>query len=290
MGLGQVGRSFRNEVAVSQFVFRSREFDQAELQYFVPPSESSTWFSYWVEACHDWLTKVVGLDPACVRRHEYGAGELAHYALATTDLEFLYPFGWEEVWGIANRGDFDLRQHAAASKTKVPKGEELPYAIEPAMGINRVLLALLCDKMVVEKEGEGDGRTVFRVPEALAPTSVAVLPIVKAEGLVGVAKKLLDGLTASDVRTTYSDTASVGRRYARQDEVGTPLAITVDDAALGEGTVSLRHRDSKKQIRLHVQEVLNLAESRRLTLQHLGPRFEAEGVLPAPKAAAAAEE
>jgi glycyl-tRNA synthetase len=286
LGIGQMGKSFRNEVAVGNFVFRTREFEQMELQYFCKPDESMKWHEYWVDFCEKWLLDH-GLSADSIKRKVYERKELAHYALATTDLMFKFPFGWEELWGIANRGDFDLQCHSKGSGIpliyKDPDGKEepfYPHAVEPAVGLNRLVLAFLSDNLVEEPlPNNGGNRLVFRAHEDLAPHQIAVLPVVKnEESLVSFAFDLQQKLLRSDIRTSYDAVQTVGKRYRRQDEIGTPLCLTVDSQGLQDGTVTLRERDTMAQIRMTVEEVLERAERRKLKPSALRQAFEAPAI------------
>lgn len=272
-GIGQVGRSFRNEIAVSNFIFRTREFDQMELEYFCQPSDSEKQYRYWVGFAHDWLLKL-GIQPGNVRLREYGKKELAHYAVATTDIEYKFPFGWDELWGIANRGDFDLRCHSEASgidlryTDPVTNQSVLPHVVEPALGLNRLILAMLSDGLVEETLTDAGGkqelRTVLRLHESIAPINAAVLPLLKKDPQVEVATSLQSKLLQHMV-TDMDITQTIGKRYRRQDEIGTPLCITVDPQTLTDGTVTIRDRDSMTQVRLHMDEVTTRAETGKLT-------------------------
>lgn len=280
-GIGQVGKSFRNEVAVGNFIFRTREFEQMELQYFCKPAESMDWYAYWVRQCENWLLEH-GLSPESVKRKEYEKKELAHYALATTDLLFKFPFGWEELWGIANRGDFDLQCHSKASGVPLqyrdPDGKEepcFPHAVEPAVGLNRLVLAFLSDGLIEETLPNGTKRLVLRLPHHFAPFEVAVLPVVKSdERLVASGAEIQASLLRKGVRTTFDTAQTIGKRYRRQDEIGTPLCLTVDDESLTSKTVTLRDRDTMTQVRLHVDDVLDHAQRGLLNPEHLAPLFE----------------
>jgi glycyl-tRNA synthetase len=270
LGIGQVGRSYRNEIGVSNFLFRTREFEQMELQYFCAPTESESAYRAWVDTCRQWLSKV-GLPPSAVRVKEYASSELAHYALATSDIEVAFPWGWDELWGIANRGSYDLSAHSAASgkdlsyRDAVTNEVFMPHVVEPALGLNRLILALVCHGLVEESGGAlgSEARTVFRVAEDLAPHSFAVLPLQKREPMLSAATELHARLLAAGAGPGELDSAgSVGKRYRRQDEIGTPLCLTVDKE--GDGRVTVRDRDSMVQVRMGVEEVLQRAATRRL--------------------------
>jgi len=271
-GIGQFGKSFRNEVSPGNFLFRQREFEQMELEYFCDPSEADHWFGYWVDFCFSWLLKY-GLKPENLHLRLHDSKELAHYARATTDIEYKFPFGWGEVWGIANRGNFDLQQHMNRSqkdlrhKDIVTGKVTMPFVIEPAVGLDRLFLAFLTDAYAEEsnvpsakdkqKQGdpEGDTRVVLRLHQDLAPYKFAVLPLMKKEQLVAAAKELYDKLVTKS-STDYDDTGTIGKRYRRQDEIGTPFCITVDFGTLEDKTVTLRWRDSMQQKRVLMDELV----------------------------------
>jgi glycyl-tRNA synthetase len=273
LGVGQAGTSWRNEVDVGPFLFRTREFEQLELQYFCAPAASPAAFDMWVDFCERWLTRAAGLRADSVRRKPYARAELAHYALATTDLEFAFPHGWDELWGVANRGDFDLRAHAAASGVALTYAEPgaggalgapfVPHVVEPALGLSRLVFAVLYDGLREETLAGGEPRLVFRVAEDLAPVAVTVLPLVKKEPLLAAADALLARLLPH-ARADADTTGAIGKRYRRADEVGTPLCATVDATTLVDGTVTLRDRDSMAQVRLHVDDVVARAAARTL--------------------------
>ena len=347
LGIAQVGKAFRNEISVGGFVFRTREFDQMELQYFCAPADSPRHFDAWVDTCERWLASH-GLAGDAIRRKEYAAGELAHYALATTDLEFRFPWGWGELWGIANRGDFDLRAHSAASGTQLTyrvdekaavrgrggkggggggqEGEKamaergvlssdggssvtrlgarppprthpqlppspqpfFPHAVEPSLGVNRLLLALLCEGLVEEQvassstgatDEAGCGapaktRLVFRLSERLAPAKAAVLPVVKAEA---PAARTLHEALLQHLPVEYDETRTIGARYRRQDEIGTPLCIGVDRRTSSDGSVSVRCRDSMRQVRMQGEELVARAARGAFSRAALEEVFRAAG-------------
>ncbi|OQR96182.1 glycyl-tRNA synthetase [Thraustotheca clavata] len=259
-GIGQMGKSFRNEISPGHFLFRTREFEQLELQYFCHPNDSDTWyliaykFNYWVDECYSWLIKH-GVKESNIKKRE-----LAHYARATTDIEFLYPFGWSELWGIANRTDYDLRKHMDASKKDLTyqdpatKEECLPHVVEPALGTGRVLLAMLLDAYD-EEEVNGRKRTVLRLHEDIAPYKFAVLPLQSKGEIVDVARTFYHALT-KNASCDFDVTGSIGRRYRRQDEVGTPYCITIDFDSIEDNTVTVRDRDSMNQVRVSMDDVL----------------------------------
>jgi glycyl-tRNA synthetase len=254
-GIAQVGKSFRNEITPGNFLFRVLEFEQMEMEYFVPPDEADRWFEYWVQARFDWYLKY-GLRPEKLRIREHSADERSHYSTATSDIEYEYPIGWGELEGIANRGDYDLTQHTAQSGAKlefVGEGGEryTPHVIEPAVSIERIFVALLANAYQ-EEEVAGRQRTVLRLHPAIAPVKAAILPLIaKDAGMVGHARSLYEELRREHV-VEYDDGGAIGRRYRRQDEIGTPFAFTVDEQTLEDQTVTVRDRDSLAQERLPI--------------------------------------
>ena len=254
-GIAQIGRSFRNEITPGNFIFRDRELEQMEMEFFVHPSEEDDWFSYWVDARHRWWTDVLGVDGARLRLRPHDADELSHYSKQTTDIEYEFPIGWSELEGIADRTDFDLRAHAAGSGKKLEIFDErtgehiVPYVIEPAMGVDRAVLTLLIDGYAEEKLVK-ETRVVLRVRPELAPIKAAVLPLLRnrpelverARGLTADLKPLASAV--------YDDTASIGKLYRRQDEIGTPFCVTVDVESLEDGAATIRERDSMTQERV----------------------------------------
>jgi glycyl-tRNA synthetase len=264
-GIAQIGKSFRNEITPGNFIFRTREFEQMELEYFVPPEEAQKWFEHWLEARMRWYTDL-GIRPGHLHLREHGANELSHYSSATSDVEYLFPIGWSELEGIANRGDFDLVQHAKFSGEKLEyfdqeRGEAyVPHVIEPSAGADRSTLAFLVDaydEEEVEAEaagGAGGQRTVLRLHPKLAPVKVAVLPLVRKDGQPEVARSVYEDLRAR-MPAEYDEGGSIGKRYRRQDEIGTPYAVTIDHQTLEDQTVTLRDRDSLAQERIAIDEL-----------------------------------
>jgi len=254
-GIAQIGKSFRNEITPGNFLFRTREFEQMEMEYFVPPAEAEQWYRYWIDQRFAWYTKY-GLREDHLRIRPHEADELAHYARAASDIEYLFPIGWSELEGIADRGDFDLTQHTNASGTKlefVGEGGEryTPYVVEPAGGPDRTLLAMLIDAYDEEVVAERD-RTVLRLHPAVAPVKAAVLPLIPRNAdMVEKARGLYDELRKRHF-VEYDDGGQIGRRYRRQDEIGTPFAFTIDDQTLEDDTVTVRDRDSLAQERLPI--------------------------------------
>ena len=255
-GIAQVGKSFRNEITPGNFVFRTLEFEQMEMEYFVPPDEAERWHEHWMEARLNWYVGL-GLDREKLRLREHGPDELSHYSSATSDIEYLYPIGWSELEGIANRGDFDLTQHAKHSGEKLEyvdtaSGERyVPHVIEPAGGVGRALLALMCDAYR-EEEIEGRQRVVLGLHPKVAPVKVAVLPLVNREGMPELARRLYEELRTL-MPAEYDAGGSIGKRYRRQDEIGTPWGVTVDGQTSEDNTVTLRDRDSLEQVRIELE-------------------------------------
>jgi len=252
-GIAQVGKSFRNEITPGSFLFRTREFEQMEMEFFVAPDDAREWFDYWCEERRRWYDEL-GLRPDHLRLRDHDPQELSHYSSSTSDVEYLFPIGWSELEGIANRGDYDLRQHAAFSGEKLEyvdsaTGERyFPHVIEPAAGADRATLAFLVDAYD-EEEVEGRTRTVLRLHPRLAPVKVAVLPLVNKDGQPELAREIYKELRPL-MPAEYDAGGSIGRRYRRQDEIGTPWGVTVDHQTLEDGTVTLRDRDSLEQARV----------------------------------------
>jgi glycyl-tRNA synthetase len=254
-GIAQIGKSFRNEITPGNFIFRLREFEQMEMEFFVPPADAQEWFEYWIEERRRWHVSL-GLRESHVRLRPHEPDELAHYATAATDVEYLFPIGWQELEGIAYRGDYDLRHHAEASGTKLEWiGQEeryVPHVVEPAGGVDRFMLAFLCDAYEEEVVAERP-RTVLHLHPRLAPVKVAVLPLVgKDSAMVEKARPLYEDLRKS-MSAEYDDAAAIGKRYRRQDEIGTPWALTIDEQTLEDGTVTLRDRDTLEQERVPLE-------------------------------------
>jgi glycyl-tRNA synthetase len=252
-GIAQVGKTFRNEITPGNFIFRTREFEQMEIEYFVPPSDAASWFDYWVERRRDWYLEL-GLRPDHLRVRPHATDELSHYSSATSDLEYLFPIGWSELEGIANRGDYDLRQHAEHSGERLEyvdggSGERyVPHVIEPSAGADRAMLAFLVDAYD-EEQVEGELRVVTRLHPRLAPVKVAVLPLLRKEGHPELARALYDAVRGR-MQAEYDEGGSIGKRYRRQDEIGTPWCVTIDHQSLEDGTVTLRDRDTLAQERV----------------------------------------
>ncbi|MFC2039649.1 glycine--tRNA ligase [Chloroflexota bacterium] len=255
-GIAQAGKSFRNEITTGNFIFRSREFEQMELEFFTKPGTDMEWFDYWLKTRRQWYLDL-GIREENLRLRPHEKKELAHYALACSDIDFRFPMGWGEVEGVANRGDFDLKQHALFLNKTIDyfddetKERIVPYVIEPSAGVDRSVLAFLCDAYTEEPDKD-EIRTVLRLHPALAPIKVAVLPLSKKEPLGSLARRIYEEL-APEFMTQYDDTQSIGRRYRRQDEVGTPYCVTVDFQSLEDNQVTVRERDSMEQIRIPIE-------------------------------------
>jgi glycyl-tRNA synthetase len=258
-GIAQIGKSFRNEITPGNFVFRTREFEVMELEYFVPPAEAAQWYEYWVAERYRWFVDL-GIPEAKLRIRAHDAEELSHYSSGTSDVEFLFPWGWDELEGIANRGDYDLLQHSNASGEKLEyfdqaTGERyVPHVIEPAVGATRTMMAFLM-AAYDEEEVRGETRAVLRLDPRLSPYQVAVLPLSRNEKLSPVARDVLVRLQPH-LMTEYDETQSIGRRYRRQDEIGTPLCVTVDFESLDDKAVTIRERDSMEQTRVPIEDIV----------------------------------
>ncbi len=261
-GVAQVGKSFRNEITPGNFTFRTREFEQMELEFFCKPGTDLEWFKYWKDYCHNWLLSL-GIKDENLRLRDHDPEELSHYSNATTDIEFLFPFGWGELWGIADRTDFDLTQHQNTSGVSMEYFDQeanekyIPYVVEPSLGADRVALAFLCDAYDEEvvgqdKNGKDDIRTVLRLHPALAPFKAAVLPLSKklSEKAMPIWQEL-----AAQFSVDFDDAGSIGKRYRREDEIGTPYCITVDFETEQDGCVTVRDRDTMEQERIKIEEV-----------------------------------
>jgi glycyl-tRNA synthetase len=264
-GIAQIGKSFRNEITPGNFIFRTREFEQMEMEFFVPPGEAPQWFDHWLEERLDWYTHL-GIRPDHLRLRAHPQEELSHYSSATSDVEYLFPIGWSELEGIANRGNFDLTQHAQYSGQKLEyvdtaNGDRyVPHVIEPAAGADRAMLAFIVDAYD-EDEIEGEKRTVLRLHPLLAPVKVAVLPLVKKDGQPELASEVYRELR-DRVQAEYDEGGAIGRRYRRQDEIGTPWAVTIDHQSLEDRTVTLRDRDSLAQDRIAIDELADEIDKR----------------------------
>ena len=253
-GIGQIGKSFRNEITPGNFIFRVREFEQMELEFFCKPGTDLEWFAYWRKFCHDWLLGL-GIKEENLRLRDHDPEELCFYSKATTDFEFLFPFGWGELWGVADRTDYDLTQHINTSgkdlsyTDPVTNEKYVPYVIEPSLGVERMVLALLCNAYD-EEEVDGETRVVMRFSPAVAPVKVAVLPLQKQ---LGEKAEAIYFELAKHFPCDYDLSGSIGKRYRRQDEIGTPFCVTVDFDTLEDDTVTVRERDTMSQIRMPVE-------------------------------------
>lgn len=257
MGIAQIGKSFRNEITPGNFTFRTREFEQMELEFFCKPGTDLEWFEYWRKFCKDWLLNL-GMKEENIRLRDHSSEELVFYSKGTTDIEFAFPFGWGELWGIADRTDYDLTAHQTHSKEDMsyldPETNEkyIPYVIEPSVGADRVTLAFLCNAYEEQELGEGDTRIVLHLHPALAPYKAAILPLSKK--LNDKADEVFQTL-AKAFPVDYDEAGSIGKRYRRQDEIGTPYCITVDFDTLEDNQVTIRDRDTMEQIRIPIDQV-----------------------------------
>ena len=270
-GIAQVGKSFRNEITTGNFIFRCREFEQMEMEYFVRPGTDEEWFRHWVQARLDWWTGL-GLRPDSLQVREHGSDELSHYSKATSDIEFRFPWGWGELEGIANRTDFDLVQHSQHSGKSLSYFDEesgqgiVPYVIEPSSGVDRAVLAFLADAYEEGMVSTGEGgkeelRVVLRLHPAIAPIKVAVLPLSRREPLVAPAREVHATLRKHWF-VQYDDAQSIGRRYRRQDEIGTPFCVTIDFQSLDDRQVTIRDRDSMAQVRVPIAGLVEALRER----------------------------
>ena len=259
-GIGQIGKAFRNEITPGNFIFRMREFEQMEYEFFCKPDTDLEWHAYWKQKCLDFL-KDLGLKEDNLKYRDHDPEELAFYSKATTDIEYKYPMGWGELWGIADRTNYDLSVHEEHSKTELkyldPETNEkyIPYVIEPSVGVDRLLLSVLCDAYDEEEIAEGDVREVLHIKPYLAPYKVCVLPLAKKYHSEK-ANEIFDMLS-KNFMTTYDESGSIGKRYRRNDAIGTPWCITIDDETINNGTVTIRDRDTMEQITISVDEVVD---------------------------------
>ena len=264
-GIGQIGKAFRNEITPGNFIFRTREFEQMEMQYFVRPETDAEWLEYWKENRMTWY-EILGIQKKKLRFHQHGPDELAHYAKTAFDIEYEFPFGWQELEGIHNRTDFDLKRHNEYSQRDLSYFDEasgerfVPYIIETSAGCDRTLLTALVDAYA-EEEVRGERRVVLKLATHIAPIKVGVFPLVKRDGMPEMARKITDELRK---RTTvfYDESGAVGRRYRRQDEIGTPYCVTVDSQSLEDQTVTVRDRDSMEQVRVAIDQLSDYMANR----------------------------
>ena len=274
-GIAQIGKTFRNEITTGNFIFRTREFEIMEIEFFVKPGDDEEWHKKWIDDCMSWYTDL-GVDPERLRLRPHESDELAHYAKATYDIEYLYPWGWGEIQGIANRTDFDLKAHSDASGENLTYFDEqakeryTPYVIEPSAGVDRAVMTFLADAYTEEEttsaKGKPETRVLLKLHPALAPVKVAVLPLSRNERLVPTAHRVHDLIRESGVidgLTQYDDAQSIGRRYRRQDEIGTPLCVTVDFDSLDDHAVTIRDRDTMTQIRVPIDNLVAELRSRQ---------------------------
>jgi len=263
-GIGQIGKSFRNEITPGNFTFRTREFEQMELEFFCKPGEDLEWYKYWKKFCMDWLLSL-SMDEDKVRFRDHSEEELSHYSNATTDIEYRFPFGWGELWGIADRTDFDLKQHIEFSgvdlryQDPVTNEKYVPFCIEPSLGADRVTLAFLINAYEEETLEDGNTRNVMKFHPVLAPFKAAVLPLSKklSEGALEVYEDLLKYFNVD-----FDDAGSIGKRYRRNDEIGTPFCITYDFDSVEDKSVTVRDRDTMEQIRVEIKDLKNYIEER----------------------------
>jgi glycyl-tRNA synthetase len=264
-GIAQIGKAFRNEVTTGNFIFRCREFEQMEIEYFVKPGTDKKWFDYWVEERLNWYTSL-GVKKENLKLRQHTKEELAHYAMECYDVNYLFPMGWAELEGIANRGDFDLVQHAKFSGKSLSYYDEeskehiVPYIIEPSAGVDRTALAILCDAYD-EDVADGEPRVLLHLNPAVAPIKVAVLPLSRKETLAPLAREVYDELRQCWM-TAFDEAQSIGRRYRRQDEIGTPFCVTIDFESLEDKQVTIRERDSLRQIRVPIESLKNTLQAK----------------------------
>jgi len=256
-GIAQIGKAFRNEITTKNFIFRTCEFEQMEMQFFINPKDEIYWFNYWKDQRINYYEKL-GIKKDNLRFHKHEGNELAHYARDAYDIEYNFPFGWQELEGIHNRGDFDLKRHQEFSNKKLTYKEDqefIPYIIETSVGLNRTLLMTLCDAYNIEKVNKED-RTVLNFHPNIAPVLIAVLPLFKKDGLKELAHKIYKDLKINlDYNVDYDESAAIGKRYRRQDEIGTPYCLTVDYQSKEDNTVTLRYRDDMSQKRININEI-----------------------------------
>ena len=259
-GIAQIGKSFRNEIMARQFVFRTREFEQLEMEFFCEPGSQKEWFTHWVDYCTNFLTEVIGIQKESIRVRQHEKSELSFYSEETSDIEFKFPFGWGELWGIASRTDYDLTQHEKASGQDLKYTDQsnnkkfLPYVVEPALGLNRLFLSVISDAYEEEKLADGETRTVLHLSSKVAPIKIGIFPLMKKDGLGEKAKEIFQTLR-EHWYCEYDESGAIGKRYRRQDELGTPYCITVDYDSLKDNSVTVRERDTMKQERIDIQSL-----------------------------------
>jgi glycyl-tRNA synthetase len=264
-GIGQIGKSFRNEITPGNFTFRTREFEQMELEFFCQPGTELEWFKYWQDYCTNWLYSL-NINKEKIRLRHHQREELSHYSNATTDIEYQFPFGWGELWGVASRTDYDLKQHIKYSNQNLEYFDSetnqkyIPYVVEPSLGVDRLVLTILCDSYQEETLPNGETREILKFHPAIAPYKCAILPLIKKNHSVK-AKEIYKNLN-SYFMVSYDESGSIGKRYRRQDVIGTPFVITIDDDTLNNNTVTIRNRDTMEQITIHVDEIKPYIEKR----------------------------
>ena len=272
-GIAQIGKAFRNEITTGNFIFRTREFEMMEIEYFVHPSEAKKWHEYWISTCFNWLISLgVNEKQLKIRAHE--STELSHYSDGTSDIEYLFPWGWGEIQGIANRTDYDLKAHSKSSGKKLTYFDDsiqehiTPFVIEPSAGLDRAVMTFMTNAFEQEEitmeSGKVETRSVLRLNPKLAPVKVAILPLSRKDELSGLSKKVYDMILNSQTISgliQYDDTQSIGRRYRRQDEIGTPLCVTIDFESLNDNSVTVRDRDSMKQERIEITNVVEYLQN-----------------------------
>jgi glycyl-tRNA synthetase len=269
-GIAQTGKAFRNEIVARQFIFRMREFEQMEMQYFIKPGTQEDWFKKWKKNRLDWHLNL-GIDPNSFRYHDHD--KLAHYADAACDIEFLFPFGFKELEGIHSRTDFDLKSHEELSGKKLqyydPELESnyTPYVLETSIGLDRMFLAIISNSFKTESLEDGSSRNVMSIPRALAPNKLAFLPLLKKDGLPEYARKIMKEFV-HEINIIYDEKDAIGRRYRRQDAVGTPYCITIDHQTLEDDTFTIRDRDSMEQTRINLSQLSKIVDS-ELTIKSL---------------------
>ncbi len=266
-GIAQTRVSFRNEITPGRFVFRTLEFEQMEMEYFCRPDTAPEWHAYWITERERWYTDVIGIDPARLRIRAHETEELSHYSAGTSDIEYEFPWGWGELEGVANRTDYDLKAHSRASGQDLTYFDEeanahiTPYVIEPAAGLTRTIAVAMLEAYTVEQDEKGDDRVVLKFPSAIAPIKVAILPLSKKDTLAPTAHRIHQ-LLRPHWMTQYDETQSIGRRYRRQDEIGTPLCVTVDFETLEDEAVTIRDRDSQAQVRVPIVGLVDALRER----------------------------
>src|SRR5574344_706927 len=259
-GIGQIGKSFRNEITPGNFIFRTREFEQMELEFFCEPGTEVEWYEYWKKFCMNWLLQDLGITAEKLRLREHAKEELSHYSNGTSDVEYEFPFGWGELWGIASRTNYDLTQHQNVSGEKLEyldpetNNKYIPYVIEPSVGVERLILTVLCDSYQEEQLENGDTREVLKLNNFLAPIKVNVLPLVKK--LHSDKAKEIYAMLSKEFMTSYDEAGNIGKRYRRADAIGTPFCITIDDETLNNNMVTVRDRDTMEQVNINVNDLL----------------------------------